>query len=139
MTKAECAVHKFREGERGLEDKIYSPAEAFAECSAARDRLEEVVREFGISPEDCRTSIVYADSGLRQGITRVLRRGREGEILNHMTQINALVVGTLHVVRDRELGPGRGRIWVVPLMTGEMAASILDAAVSNQSMLAEAN
>jgi|SRR5215467_980823 len=115
MTKAEQVEKAFRQATSSPFGEGLNREHSLAKACEERDLLAALAEGFGLTPNDCCSFIVCVGSDSK-GFRFVLRPGGEQKTLEKMTQISAVSLGSIHLVRSSEmgLGPDTYRGWVRP-------------------------
>ena len=109
------------------------PIKGLAWVDQWRTRLEQTVVAEGLNPEtDCRTAVVYAcrRPELTDGHMLVLKPGREIDILTAMQECDAVIIGAVFALVDRE--KPRRWVWAYPVALREDILALLNQALDKQ-------
>lgn len=100
MTVAQRVFRKIASGR--FKERALQPISALDEACKFRNRLEIAMEEARLSREDCATGIVFVDADFSGLYSIKLSPGEEARVLEKMMQIQAVTVGLVIAIRDRE-------------------------------------
>jgi hypothetical protein len=138
LTVADKVYRSFRAGRPFTKDRLLKPPMALAEVCEMRDKLRAAMETAQLDPNDCATAVVFWREIDEPPAVRMVRVGRETEVLDAMFGKHvAVTIGAIFALRDHDRGIIRR--WTHPFLLSEEARSLLDAALDSQEFRSEVN
>jgi len=142
LTVADKIYRAFRSGRPFKKDRLMNPIQALAEVCGMRDKLRGAMQP-SLDPEDSATAIVFWRTLDEPPVVRMVRVGKETDVLDEMLSKNAEVkyaavtLGAIFALRDRERGIIRR--WTHPFLLSDEASQVLDKALDSQEFKSAVN
>ena len=128
LTVTDKVYRAFRSGRPFKKSRLMLPPDALAEVCEMRDKLRKAMQDANLSAEDSAAAIVFQVALDEPPVIKVVRVGRETDVLDLMHgKYAAVTVGALFALRDRERGVIRR--WAHPFLLTDAAGKTLEAAL----------
>jgi hypothetical protein len=138
LTVADKVYRAFRSGRPFKKDRLLKPPMALAEVCEMRDKLRAAMQAAKLNPDDCAAAVVFQRETTEPPVVRVVRVGRETEVLDAMYgKFMAVTIGAIFAMKDKERG--NARLWVHPFLLSNEALQLLEKALDSQEFKGAVN
>lgn len=130
MSMAQKVFRKVAAGR--FKERALRPIFALSEACAFRDKVQSEMKAAGLDSKDCATAIVFVDSDLSGLYSVKLNPGEENRVLDKMMSIEAVTVGLVIAIRDRE--KDERILKAYPFLKGEQSLKWLSEVLNRQEV-----